>query len=131
LDKHFKNTNLISLQKANLKLIRQSLNRQIKWVGNVSLDNNELQYKQSNIPNEIWVIRTSDKPKIYISQELKNNEMENVSNFLGYLPGEPIFSPDDAKTSRAIIKEIFSENKLSNDDQIYGPPIWPANLTRP
>ncbi len=127
LDKHFEKTNIISTQKAKLELIRKCLKRSIKWVGSASFEGNqEILWKQSNIPSETWVVRASSKPSIYLAQEIKNEKL--VFDYVSYLPGEPVFAPDDMKTSREILKEVFSKNELSFENHLSVPSIWPINL---
>ncbi|MBF0100501.1 MAG: hypothetical protein HQK77_06290 [Desulfobacterales bacterium] len=131
LDRYFNKKKMISVQKAQLKILSLSLNRPIQWIGYIALDNTqEIIWKHSVKSKEVWVIRVIDqKPKIVLAQEFRNNEWKRSPDVVHYVPGEPVFFPDSVKTSREILKEVFSEFQLSNDVRITIPSAWPVNIT--
>jgi hypothetical protein len=128
LDRIFNNRYLDTFEAA-YRIKQLSLKRGIQWVGFVDVsDPQKLHFRAHTAANEVWVVRKSDHPCLYLSEEQIAGKSISYGEHGGYLPGEPLFSPFDATTSRMLSADIFKELNLSGNDDIQWPSCWPVNL---
>jgi len=131
LDQFFGSRGLISQYKAQWRIRKRSLQRDVKWVGYAALDNTEvLHWTTQHRPVEIWTIRGPDKPRIVIAQEQIKGAWKRFPDFGEFLPAEPVFAPCDGRTTREVLKTLDMETLLDQVPNVVWPSSWPVNGRR-
>ncbi len=123
----------------SMKLASLSLKRLPKWVGFADLETEgEIHLKPGASPKEIWVLRQGKEVKgqvpdlkvMMAGEPLHEASMITPLDRGAYLPGEPLFAPQDDETTRNRLYQLRSDL-----DGIPGiviekwPLAWPVNMT--
>ncbi|MBF0379186.1 MAG: hypothetical protein HQK72_17150 [Desulfamplus sp.] len=158
LSRHLERPDSMNTYIIQWKIRELSIKRIPKWVGFADLkDPEKLHFQTGQIPNEVWVVRGGNRPNIENSQNVdnskssgteKNNQKSRINDnpiiFMtqeqkmgetvkylehsGYLPGEPLFSPYDNRTTTEVLHEIIENiNSGRPLGDIQWSPSWPLN----
>ena len=123
----------------SVKLATLSLHRFPQWVGFADLEaEGEIHLKPGASPKEIWVLRQGKEAEgqdpnlkvVMIRDALQGFSMISPLNHGTYLPGEPLFAPQDDQTTWDRLHQLASD--FEGIPGIVGekwPLAWPVNMT--
>lgn len=129
LDKWFKQYNYARKLDFTAALRDAALNRHVRWAGFISLHNpRQIEWRGGDMPDEVLVVRSvSGIPKVYLAEEVIKGERKR---YIKYMPGEPVFTPTDNRTTRQILSELKGKYGIASVDGITWPLSWPDNFRK-
>ncbi|MBF0468855.1 MAG: hypothetical protein HQK61_08225, partial [Desulfamplus sp.] len=74
---------------------------------------------------------TAGRPMIFVTREQISQETLKHLDHKGYLPGEPLFAPDNNSTTRELLRSVQEDINSDRPLNIEWPPGWPVNIRQP